>query len=377
MLDKMSQGALIEFNQPPGVIRQPIDKMNKKSRTKVTLADIAAAAGVGSATVDRVINDRGNVSDEVRRRVIAAARDLGLRRILPSSHHRHLRVNVILARPERPLITRMANEFRRQSQRLDSSITIHRTLLKYESPEAISEAMLRGGFDAVIVDAPDHPLVHAAIDDMARQGHPVVTIISDVPQTARLAYAGIDHYKAGRSAGFFIGRMTPPGAVPGKIIILCHHIGFQAHAERIRGLTDHLQAEVPHLELAEIVRGGDDPVVSEIKLKEAFRRHPETTGIYNAGAGNRGVVAAMRAGILPKRPIFIGHELTAFTWASLRDGSMTLTIDQSPELQVQYALEVLMNHFGFEGAFHAEPPYVSNVPFVLYGPQNIPDLSPR
>lgn len=352
-------------------------KMNdKKSTAKVTLSDVATLAGVGSATVDRVLNERGNVSDEVRRRVLNAAREAGLRRILPSTHHRHVRVNVILARPERPLITRMANEFRRQSLRLDHSIAIHRTILKYESPEAIAEAMGREGFDAVIVDAPDHPLVHKTIDSLAKQGRPVVTIISDVPMSARLAYAGIDHYKAGRSAGFFLGRMTPPSNQQGKIVILCHHIEFQAHAERIRGLTEYLEEQVPHLALAEIVRGGDDPVVSEIKLKEAFRRHPETTGIYNAGAGNRGVVAAIYSSSLALEPIFIGHELTPFTWTSLRSGVMTLAIDQSPELQVQYALEVMMNHFGFDGSTHATPPYVSNVPFVLYGPQNIPDSAP-
>lgn len=354
----------------------PLSRIDKKSTAKVTLADVAALAGVGSATVDRVINDRGNVSDAVRRRVLAAARELGLRRILPSARHGTLRVNVILARPERPLIARMATEFRRQSQRLDSSIALHRTLLKYESPEAISEAMLRSGFDAVIVDAPDHALIHQTIAELSRQSRPVVTVISDVPQSARLAYAGIDHYKAGRSAGFFFSRMTAAMDRPGKVIVLCHHIGFQAHAERIRGLSDQLAAGMQHLELAEIVRGGDDPEVSEIKLKEAFRRHHDITGIYNAGAGNRGVVAAMRSGILPHPPIFIGHELTAFTWASLRDGAMTLTIDQSPELQVQYALDVLLNHFGFEDAAHAVPPYVSNVPFVLYGPENLPDTSP-
>lgn len=350
--------------------------MAKKTPGRPTLADVAARAGVASATVDRALNERGNVSQAVRKRVLDAAREVGLKRLLPSSHHRTLRVNVILARAERPLIARMAVEMRRLSQRLDSAITIHRTILKYESAAAIAEAMISGGFDAIIVDAPDDPLIRRAIDALASQNRPVVTIISDVPRSARLAYAGTDHYKAGRSAGYFLGRMTPPTASPGKVIILCHHIGFQAHAERIRGLSDHLLAEVPHLTLGEIVRGGDDPVMSEIKLKEAFRRHPETVCIYNAGAGNRGVVAAIRADLLPQRPTFIGHELTAFTHQSLRDGSMTLTIDQSPELQAQYALEVLMNHFGFDGATHATPPYVSTVPIVLYGPQNLPDTAP-
>ncbi len=343
---------------------------------RITLSNVADLAGVGSATVDRVLNERDNVSEAVRKRVLDAARELGLKRLLPSSHHRILRVNVILARPERPLITRMAVEMRRLAQRLDKTISIHCSILKYESPEAIAEAMMRGKFDAVIVDAPDDPLIHRTIGDLARQNRPVVTIISDVPGSARLAYAGTDHYKAGRSAGYFLGRMTPPAATPGKVVILCHHIGFQAHSERIRGLTGHLAAEVQHLGIAEIVRGGDDPDISEIKLKEAFRRHPDTVCIYNAGAGNRGVIAAILADILPQRPNFIGHELTAVTHQSLRDGLMTLTIDQNPELQAQYALEVLMNHFGFEGATHAVPPYVSTVPIVLYGPKNLPETLP-
>ncbi len=344
---------------------------------RVTLQDVADRAGVGSATVDRVINERGQVSEAVTRKVLDAARILGLRRILPSSYRSMVRVNVVLARPERPLINRMGVEFHRLGQRLDRTISIHRTTLKSEAPDAIAAAMARSEFDAVIVDAPDHPVIHQAIADLAALGRPVVTIISDVPGSARLAYAGTDHYKAGRSAGYFLGRMTRPGPGQGKVIVLCHHLGFQAHAERVRGLSDQLAAQAPHLVLAEIVRGGDDPLLSEMKLKAAFQRHPETRCIYNAGAGNRGVIAAMRADLLPQRPIFIGHELTAFTYACLRDGLMTLTIDQSPELQAQYAVEVLMNHFGFDGATHATPPYVSSVPIVLYGPENLPDTLPE
>ncbi len=69
---------------------------------RITLHDVASRAGVGSATVDRVINERGQVSEEVSRKVLAAARELGLRRVLPQSHHGLIRINVILARPELP-----------------------------------------------------------------------------------------------------------------------------------------------------------------------------------------------------------------------------------------------------------------------------------
>jgi LacI family transcriptional regulator len=346
--------------------------MDEKFGFRVTLSDVAAKAGVGSATVDRVINERGNVSDDVRKRVLEAARALGLKRILPSAHRSVVRINVILARPELPLIHRMGFEFRRLAQRMDHAIALHRTLLEDEEPATIVDALRRGPYDAVIVYAQDHPLIRAAIADLSAQGRPVVTMISDLPGSARLAYAGTDHYKAGRSAGYFLGFM----ARPGSIVVLCNHLGFQSHAERVHGLKDQLTA-TPHLSVAEVVEGGDDAIRSEARLKEAFRRHPETVAVYNVGAGNRGVVGAIKADILPKRPLFIGHELTAFTYSSLRDGLMTLTIDQSPELQAQFALEVLMHHFGFEGASRVAPSYPSTVPIVLYGPQNLPETMPE
>jgi LacI family transcriptional regulator len=302
--------------------------------------------------------------------VLEAARALGLKRILPSAHRSVVRINVILARPELPLIHRMGFEFRRLAQRMDHSIALHRTLLEDEEPATIVAALRRGPYDAVIVYAQDHPLIRGAIADLAAQGRPVVTMISDLPGSQRLAYAGTDHYKAGRSAGYFLGLM----ARPGSIVVLCNHLGFQSHAERVHGLKDQLLAS--HLTVAEVVEGGDDAIRSEPRLKEAFRRHPDTVAVYNVGAGNRGVVAAIKADLLPQRPIFIGHELTAFTHASLREGLMTLTIDQSPELQAQFALEVLLNHFGFEGAAAVAPPYASTVPIVLYSPQNLPDAAP-
>jgi LacI family transcriptional regulator len=347
--------------------------MTKNTLSKrITLHDVARLAGVGSATVDRVINERGNVSDDLRQLVLKAARDLGLKRQLPVSHHRMVRINVILARPELPLIRRMGIEFRRLSDRMDHSVSIHRTTLEDETPTTIAEALLRSPCDAAVVYAQDHPLIRDAIAKLAARGKPVVTMISDLPGSARLAYAGTDHSKAGRSAGYFLSRM----AQPGPVIVLCNHLGFQSHAERVRGLTDNLASFAQNFVLAKVVEGGDDPVRSEVRLKDAFRAHPDTVAIYNVGAANRGVVAAIRAGLLHRLPVFIGHELTAFTWESLRAGLMTMTIDQSPELQAQFAIDVLLNHFNFAEATHLAPPYASTVPIVLYGPENLPDKAP-
>ena len=141
--------------------------------------------------------------------------------------------------------------------------------------------MLRSPCDAAIVYAQDHPLIRDAIAELARGGKPVVTMISDLPGSARLAYAGTDHSKAGRSAGYFLSRM----ARPGPVIVLCNHLGFQSHAERVRGLPDNLAKLCARISVAQVVEGGDDAMRSEARLKEAFRAHPDAVAIYNVGAG--------------------------------------------------------------------------------------------
>src|SRR6516162_7307000 len=120
-----------------------------KRPSKVTLTEVARRANVGPATVDRVINERGNVSEATRRRVLEAARNLGLKRTLPDSYRRHVRIEVVMARPELPLIARMNQEFMRLARGLSGSVTIHRTIPKEETPDRLSYVLRNTICDAV------------------------------------------------------------------------------------------------------------------------------------------------------------------------------------------------------------------------------------
>jgi LacI family transcriptional regulator len=352
-----------------------VAKPSKKRASKVTLDEVAAKAGVGAATVDRVINERGNVSEETTKKVIRAARDLGLKRILPDSYRPHVRIEVVMARPELPLIARMYAEFARLARGLSGSVTIHRTIPKEETPEQLSSALRNTTCDAVVIYAPDHPAINEAIAALQQRGVHVVTAISDLPNSRRLAYAGMDHYKAGRTAGYL---MQTAVRRPGSVVILCNHLGveFEGHARRMKGFSDYLLEARSELSVAAIVDGRDDRDRSEIVLREAFASQKNIVGVYNVGAANRGVVAAIRADILDSRPVFIGHELTGFTAASLREKIMSFAIDQAPELQAQFAIEVLLCEFGFKVSKTVFPPYRSPVPIVIYSAENIPNGFP-
>ena len=332
------------------------------------LKDVARIAGVGTATVDRVLNERGNVSEEVRRKVIETARSIGLRRQLPPTYKPLIRINLILSRPDLPLVVRMAAEFRSLTKSIDRRISLHITTLPDDAPETVGAALSATDCNAVVVYAQNSVVIRDAIDELHARGVPVVSIISDMSGSKQLAYAGTDHHAAGRTTGYFVARMIPKN---GLVIVLCSHLGFQSHAERIAGFREYLAEHTPHLTIARIVEGLDDRVRSRARLEAAFREMPEIVAVYNVGGANLGVRAAIEADILPQRPLFVGHELTEHTTRMLREGLMTLTLDQSPRLQAQFSLDVLLDHFGYEGVPVARP-YTSNVPIVLYGPENIP-----
>jgi LacI family transcriptional regulator len=194
-----------------------------------------------------------------------------------------------------------------------------------------------------VIYAPDHPAINDAIGAPKKRGVHVVTMISDLPNSCRLAYAGMDHYQAGRTAGYLMHSVTRS---PGSVVILCNHLGFEGHARRVKGFSEYLESVRVDLKIAAIVEGHDKRDRSEIGLREAFNRHNDAVGIYNVGAANRGVVGAIRADILKARPVFIGHELTEFTASSLRDKIMSFTIDQAPELQAQFAIEFCCANWG-------------------------------
>ncbi|MFT4183893.1 MAG: hypothetical protein QM636_18465 [Rhizobium sp.] len=54
---------------------------------------------------------------------------------------------------------------------------------------------------------------------------------------------------------------------------------------------------------------------------------------------------------------------------------MSIAIDQSPELQVRKAVNLILGYFSY-GDGSSTAPIESEVPTVLYGPENIPEPLP-
>jgi LacI family transcriptional regulator len=237
----------------------------RQLRARARLADVARVAEVGIATVDRVLNERGNVSPATARKVIEAARQLALPRTLPMPYRRGLRVEVMMARRETPFAERLSTAFQRVAATLDRSVIVQRNFVDETAPRGRRA-------DARDQCRRPHPLraEDVAVDAVNRLTS-TASLSSpwspDLPTSPRLAYVGIDHYAAGRSAAF-----GADGARGRAGHVLTHSFAYRAHAQRVSGFRDGLADYNPVIPLA-----GYRGRTSRCSRADGARTHPAST----------------------------------------------------------------------------------------------------
>ena len=314
---------------------------------KVRLADIAREAQVGSATVERVLNARGNVSQATIDRVIQAARRLGYKQPLPERYHGVLRIEVIMVRRETPFFARLTAAFQRISESLDPCIQVHRTFVDENDPMSVARRIAHPGFRRIglIIVAPDHPEVRTRLREAKEAGEVVVQIVSRIGDQDDL-FIGIDNYAAGRTAAQLMTRMSV--AKEGRFIALCHSGAYQVHRERIRGFSEFLEMKglAYHL-FSRVLFGMDQDLTSAELLNDALKEDSGIIGVYNAGGANEGVAGALERNAKMDSVFWIGHELTDASRGWLRSGLMDIVLDQAPEAQARRSLDMLLHRLGF------------------------------
>jgi LacI family transcriptional regulator len=302
--------------------------------------DVARAAGVSLATVDRVLNGRPGVRQVTAERVETAIRELDFRRDLSASllaRARNLSVQF--------LIPDGRNEFmdnlRAAIGRRGPLASIERLELTAMGFPAFDSAALAARIDALeprtcdcaVVVATEDEVVRRALDAAVRRGVAVMTLVSDLPGSARRFFIGIDNVAAGRTAASLMGRFCPRG----KIGVVAGSLHLRDHRERLEGFRAVLSCEFPDLVLAGPLEGYDD-ADRTAEAVATLLRDREVSGLYNLGAGNAGLVGALAEAGAGRRLRVIAHELSEPTRTGLCSGSIDVVLDQNPDGEIRAAV---------------------------------------
>ena len=314
-------------------------------KREATIKEIAHVAGVGVATVDRVIHGRPNVRPEKVDRVLKAIRHLnGERdRRMINGHPGSMRA-ALVAHSGRTFLQTMVDSAEAAAKEVAGS-GLNADLHAVVEPDAqriantIRDAAATA--EGLIVISFEDPLVHRAVDEVVAAGVPVVCVTTDLPATQRLGYVGINQLQAGRSAAHLMAMIL--GRREGDVIISVGN-AFRCQAEREMGFRWYLREHCPGLSVREIVDVRNDPDVAFHAIKRAFAIEPQPLGVYAVSGGNVGIARALAELELDTPPVFIGHELNANSRQLLLEDCMHAVIDHDTLTEMRWCFEQLRRH---------------------------------
>lgn len=335
-----------------------------------TIDDLARAAGVSVATVDRVLNARHRVRQPTAERVLGAAEAIGfhaaplLKRRLDAPT---LTLGFLLQKPD-AFYRRLGADLEAAAARYAGAKV--RAIVDYESdisPATTAARLLRMGeaAQAIGVVSVDHPRVSEAIARLRADGVPTFALISDLTAEARAGYVGRDNRKEGRTAGWIIARCA---VRPGKIgiIVGSHRYLCQETAEI--SFRAYLREHAPAFQPLEPLVNLDDSRLAHVATQELIARHRDLVGLYVCGGGVEGVIAAARDEPGREPLAIVCNELTPETRAALADGVLSAVISTQTAAVAERAVDA-MARAREAGASEAASQIVA--PFDLFLPTNI------
>lgn len=304
-----------------------------------TVHDVAQNAQVSTATVDRVLNNRGGVSAKAVAKVKAAVAQTGYVRNLAAANlarRRVYRFCFVVPSGDTGFVALLIDALERERDRLVEERILIQIIPTHAFDVAGQVKALRDlDCDAVAVMASEAPEVREELARLRAAGMRVVTIIADIPSSSREVYIGLDNVAAGRTAANFMGRFLNAS---GSILMIAGSLSSRDHNERLMGFRSVMHERFGQHTLMPAVEGADHAQTVEDLVNTAVKSQP-IVGIYAIGAGNRGLVRAVK--VLDPKPVTIVHELTPTSREGLRDGSIDLVLDQDTPAAVTKAIKTM------------------------------------
>lgn len=314
--------------------------MAAEKQKRPTIRMVAERAQVSRGTVDRVLNNRSYVKDEVRVRVLDAIRDLGY----GSPRENHIQKLSALLEPLKlgVLLPNWGGYFRDE---IDSGIQrASRDLGEFHTEialrrcrtdipaEAIDllEELVNEGCKGLAVCGETDPAIQQRLAALGEAGIPCITFNSDLPESGRLCFIGEDIDQAGRVAGELMGKCVPSD---GQILAMVGNLKFDGHRRRLEGFCKRL---------AELGFGEDQILIAETFndyamtrqiVEETLLHNEDLRGIYMANLSITACAEAVHAAGKTGQIRIVCHDVDESTRQLLQSGRVDFAIPQDMEQQ--------------------------------------------
>lgn len=338
-----------------------------------TIKDLAQAANVSIATVNRVLGGAEGVTGKTRERVETAAQTIGFYGLgaiqsRNDAARPRLTFGFLLLQPHRSFYQLLARALRDAAAEVrDYDLTLQIEFLEDLSPQntAAKALELAGRCQSIGITSAVHPLVSGAIQTIQSQRIPVFAVITQLSATGELPYVGLDNWKVGRTAAWAMQHICKS---PGKIGILLGNYRYRNQEMNESGFRSYFREHGPTFTLLEPLATFEAASVAQEMTEQLLRDHPDLTGLYVSGGGISGALAALRASERRGQIVVVGYDLMDATRTALLDGTMTFLIAHPLRLLATRVIDGMIRAV-------TTPPdgtsLTSIVPFEIYTSENL------
>ncbi|MBN1892524.1 MAG: LacI family DNA-binding transcriptional regulator [Clostridiales bacterium] len=315
-----------------------------------SIKKIAEIAGVSRGTVDRALNNRGEVNEEVAERIRAIARDLGYRTnragLALAARKHPLKIGAVFPSEGNPYFTDVITGLREAEKELsDYAVSVLlKTTRGFSADTQIQkiDELLAEGVQALILCPVNERILIDKINDLVDSGMPVITSNSDIENSRRLCYVGTDYTKSGRVAAGLMGLVASGN--PMSVIILTGSIHVLGHNQSISGFYSVIKKSYPEISVLDVEETLDNSEISYEITRRILASNRIPDAIYmTAGAVGGTCKALSEAKGKPSIKLFT-HDITSESRPYLMSGIISATIPQDPYQQGYLPVKMLFDY---------------------------------
>lgn len=311
-----------------------------------TIKEIAELAGVSRGTVDRVLNNRGEVNAETAARVKEIVKALDYRPnkagLALAVRKKKYKIGVILFSENNPFFDEVMEGVQVKAfELLDYGVSTITKRVEFDvsAQLAAMDELIADGIHGLLIAPYNDEMIRRKMDEIVDMQIPVVTVNTDIEGSKRMAYVGTDYFQSGRIAAGLFGLLTQGktelAIITGSSNVLCH-------SERIRGFREVLEKDYPDIQIAEIAENHDDEFESYAITKRILESCPDIEALFFSAAG---VCGGCRAVIESRKRVkVVTFDEVPTTMQMLRDGVISVTIGQQPFRQGAKALDIIFDY---------------------------------
>lgn len=303
----------------------------------VTIQQIADKMGVSRGTVDRALNHRGRIKEELAAKIRRTAREMGY------VHRPRKRASCSKNRIRIGIVTRLSgvsfmSEIRRglmtvkqelEQEGIDLIISHRMSSGEKEQMEAILE-LEKAGISGLAIMPAESDMVREKIRCLTdKKNMPVVTFNSDIVGTKRAAFVGMDNFRSGQTAAGLFRMMT---AGEGNILIVTGRFASTLNSLRVEGFVDEMKKIAPRVQIAGVQCSFDNAKEMESIIENGIKNISGLNGIFIVSGGQEGIEGGFaKAGItnMNDRPFVVVYDRTEENIRLLKNDRIDFLLDQN------------------------------------------------